>query len=220
MRSMVLLSLRESQKFRGGQSYRSSLRRDDRGASLILALIYITTISLIVVALSSWAMNDLNNTTHFNNATALDYAASSTAQIAVQSMRYAPCLTYTASTPCPTPPSPPSPPNNVTPCWASSSSNVSELTENKYTVGVWCTTQQNLASARTRVVTIYACTTTLTPSSSVAAVSSAGSACALSPLLLVQVAYDDYLPGQVTLTSTCTTSCGAGAKLEKWIWKN
>ena len=185
---------------------RASRRGEDRGASLILALIYITTISLIVVALSSWAMNDLNNTTHFNNATALDYAASSTAQIAVQSMRYTPLMpasTYPA----------------LSPCWTSTSSNVSELLENNYTVGVWCTTQQNLASARTRVVTIYACTTTLTSSSSVSAVNSAGSACALSPLLLVQVAYDDYLPGQITLTQTCTTSCGAGAKLEKWTWK-
>lgn len=177
---------------------------------LILALVYIIAIGLIVGALSDWAMNDLNNTTHFRSASSLDYAASSAAQVAIQSIRYAPEMPATQAP-------------NLSYCWTPTSGYISELTENSYTIGVWCSTVQNLASARTRVVTMYVCPTSLSSSSSSTDVLNGGVACQAKPLLTVQVAYDDYLPGQLTLKVTCdqllpTSTCGEGAKIEKWIW--
>ena len=177
---------------------------------LILALVYIIAIGLIVGALADWAMNDLNNTTHFRSSSSLDYAASSAAQVAIQSIRYAPEMPATQSP-------------SLSYCWTPPSGYISELSENSYTIGVWCSTVQNLASARTRVVTFYVCPTALTSSSSSAAVLAGGVACQNKALLTVQVAYDDYLPGQLTLKSTCdqllpVPHCGSGAKIEKWIW--
>ena len=41
--------------------------RNESGAIIILALVYIVAVSLIVGALADWATNDLNNTTKFND---------------------------------------------------------------------------------------------------------------------------------------------------------
>jgi len=181
-------------------------RTDERGASLILAMVYVISISLVVGALADWAMNDLNNTAHFRSSTALNYAVSSTAQVAIQSMRYNPQMPATASP-------------ALANCWTPTSGYVSELTTvNNDPVAIWCSTVQNLASSSTRVVTMYACQTTLTASSTSADAMSAGVACQTKPLLTVQVTFDDYLPGGLTLTQTCTTTCGLGAKIDKWIW--
>jgi hypothetical protein len=56
-------------------SRRRGTRRSESGSVLILAIVYITAISLIVGALADWAMNDLNSTTHFRSASSLGYAA-------------------------------------------------------------------------------------------------------------------------------------------------
>ena len=61
--------------------------RSETGSSLILALIFIVVVSILVGAVSSMAMNDLNNTTQFNSATTLDYTATSVANLAIQSVR-------------------------------------------------------------------------------------------------------------------------------------
>ena len=69
-----------------GPSHRTS----EAGSSLVLALIYIISTSLIVGALADWAMNDLTNTTHFQTATSIDNAVSGAAEVAIQSIRYYP----------------------------------------------------------------------------------------------------------------------------------
>src|SRR6202043_2792100 len=105
----------------------------------------------------------------------LDYAVSSAVQVAVQSIRYTPLMSQTASP-------------AIGECWVPASGSVSQLTVNNLNVTVWCTTSQNLASAATRVVTFYACT---------GAAASTGVACA-SPkadLLTAVVTFDDYPPG-------------------------
>ena len=175
--------------------------RGESGSVLILALAYIVSISLIVGALADFAMNDLNNTTHFRSASSLNYAVSSTAQVAIQSIRYTPQMPATQSPALGT-------------CWNPSSGALSELSMNSYTVAVWCSTVQNLASARTRVVTIYACPEAAGFNDLVGG----GISCQANPYLLAQVAYDDYLPGGLTMKTTCTVTCGEAAKIEKWIW--
>jgi hypothetical protein len=145
--------------------HRNSGGGNESGAVIILAMVYIVSISLVVGALADWAINDLNNTTKFQSASSLDYAVSSAVQVAIQSIRYTPLMSQTSSP-------------QLGECWVPASGYVSQLTVNGDTVAVWCTTVQNLASAATRVVTFYACASTLTSSSTSGAVSAAGATCA------------------------------------------
>ena len=187
-----------------------SFKDDDSGSVLILAMAFLVAISLIVGAMADWAMNDLNNTTKFNSASSLNYAATSTTQVAIQSIRYTPLMPQTQS---PT----------FNSCWTPQSGYVSQLSNfDGFTVAVWCSTVQTLSSARTRVVTLIACTSTLNSNntvSSLSTVQAAESACQTSPLLTARVAFDDYpSAGGTPLTQTCTTWCGQGATTELWAW--
>jgi hypothetical protein len=187
-----------------------SVDENESGSVLILALVFLVAISLIVGALTSWAMNDLSNTTEFNSASSLNYAATSAAQVAIQSIRYTPLMPQTQA---PT----------IASCWAPPSGYVSQLSNyDGFTVAVWCSTVQTLSSARTRVVTLIACTSDLNPLSTISSMSTvqaAASACQASPLLTARVAFDDYpSAGGAPLTQTCTTWCGQGATTELWAW--
>ncbi|HVA53845.1 MAG TPA: hypothetical protein VNF05_10080 [Acidimicrobiales bacterium] len=180
--------------------FRGRREHTEVGAVIILALVYIVSISLVVGALADWAMNDLNNTVKFKSVSSLDYAVTSAVQVAVQSIRYTPLMSQTASP-------------AVGECWTPASGSVSQLTVNNDTVAVWCTTVQNLASAATRVVTFYACT---------GAAAASGVACA-SPnadLLTAVVTFDDYPPGGgAPLSTTCSAGqCGQGATTDQWTW--
>ena len=193
--------------------------RDERGATLILALIFIVSIGLIVGALSDWAMNDLNNSVKFKSASSLDYATTGVVELGIQNIRYTPLYSDAQGTS-------PTCDNTVTNapcqgyCWKPSSGFVSMLSNlNGFNVAVWCSTVEQLNSPITRTVTFIACKTTLTSGSSSAAVQAAAGSCALSPLLEAQVQYDDYPPGgSAPLTATCTTTCGQSAATSLWKW--
>jgi hypothetical protein len=188
---------------------RDHRERDESGAVLILALVYIFAISLVVSALAGWAMNDLNNTTAFKKASALHYALTSAVNVGIESIRYTPNPSTTPAQGVATAP--------LT-CWAPTSpSTLSDLTVNGYDVAVWCSTVEELsestAPGATRMVTVYAClnVTGIT-----------GSACAAKPLLTAVVAIDDY-PGGYNgqLYQQCNVinvQCGDGTTLMSWIW--
>jgi len=183
------------------------------GAVLILALVYIVSISLIVAALATWAMNDLNNTTKFNAASRLHYAVTSTTDVAIQSIRYNPIPSNASVSLTSTYVSP------LGECWVPSSGYVSQLPTpvDGDPVAVWCVTVENLASANTRVVTFYAC---LSASSTQPQVSAAAAACKASPYLTAVVAMDDY-PQNATLQVQCNQGpggCGQGTTLVSWTW--
>jgi hypothetical protein len=75
---------------------------------------------------------------------------------------------------------------------------------------VWCTTVLSLDSANTRVVTIYACLSTLT---------SAQCQAANADIVTVQVTFDDYpAVGSPALSSICTATCGESATTDYWNW--
>ena len=118
---------------------------DERGAILLLALIYIVAVSVFVGALAYWATNDLNNTSEFFSASQIQYAASSATDVAVQAIRYFP--------------QPSNPTANV---YAS----VPTLT-------TWCSTieilSQSTGNSGTRVVTVNTCLASQTASQCVAA---------------------------------------------------
>ncbi|MFI5036642.1 MAG: hypothetical protein ACHQFZ_10615 [Acidimicrobiales bacterium] len=178
----------------------------ESGAILILALAFIIVVSVTVAALSTWALNSLNNTTKFNSARALDYAAGGATQIAIQSMRYTPLVGTVQSPGYTLNASPPSY------CWGNGPKSTAPAI-NGITISVFCTTIENLASSSTRVVTFYACR------SSGAAAAAAAAACVTTPVLQSQVSYNDYPPGGgVTLKNTCTQTCGEGANLLQWDW--
>lgn len=183
-------------------------RSEERGASLILALVFIVAISLIVIPLADWASSSLINTNNFQKVSTLDYALSSATNTAIEAIRHTP--------------QPQTPSLNaqgygvesVGDCWVPSSGNVSSLTINGYTINVWCQTTVNLSQSATRVVTLYACTSTQGGGSE--------SSCQAAPQLEAQASFDDYpLSGGVTLINQCnieTGSCGFSQTLNQWIW--
>jgi hypothetical protein len=168
------------------------------------------SVSLIVGALADWAMNDLNNTAHFQNASSLDNAVSGATEIAIQSMRYYPQYPATQS---PT----------VANCWTPPSGTyASDTTINSDLVAVWCTTVENLKSPNTRVVTFYACAETASNLSSLGSAATAMGGCQSTPTLKAVVTFDDYPSGGGgLLTQTCSGGpgiCGFAATTNQWTW--
>jgi hypothetical protein len=184
------------------------LDRSERGASLILALVFIVVVAVIVGAISSMAINDLGNTTHFNSAAALDYSASSVANLAIQGVRYAPQAVDGSA--------------GTGPCWTTPTSlYVSEQSFNGQLVAIWCTSVHHAGSSQSRDVTMIACASTLPPNASQASSNGAEATCASNPLLTLVEAYDDYSPAG---TDTCVgakasiSTCGFGASTLVWNW--
>lgn len=205
------------QRARGNHSSRGrhGCAGDEAGAALMLALAYIVAISLIVGALADWAMNDLNNTTHFNSTSQLHIAVSSITDLAIQNIRFTPDPSNLTSSQinsgsCWTPPSPGSP------------NNVSQYLIDTYTVAVWCNTSPDFASEKTRTVTLYACLSSLTSGSSNPTITAAMLSCQTSPLLKVVVVFDDYpeqgAPGQTIQCNLGLMQCGEKMTLQSWIW--
>jgi hypothetical protein len=162
------------------------------------------SVSLIVGALADWAMNDLSNTTHFQNATSIDNAVSGATEVAIQSMRYYPqSATLLGYANCFTPPS---------------GTLSSTVPINNDLIGVWCSTVEKLKSPDTRVVTFNACPVT---AASVAN-GTAMTACLAAPTLTAQVTFDDYPSGGGgLLNQTCSGgpgSCGFAATTNQWTW--
>lgn len=194
---------------RGGGSRRHP--RSERGSSLILALVYIVSVSLIVGALADWAMNDLNNTTHFQTAASVDNAVSGATEVAIQSVRYYP-QSGTGTGNCWTPPG--------------GTNNASDVPINGDLVAVWCSTSLNLQSPNTRIVTFTACPVTTAEVVSVSATTSTMGSCLSGllpgPSLIAKVTFDDYPSGGGgLLSSVCTGGpgyCGFAATTTQWTW--
>jgi hypothetical protein len=177
-------------------------RNDESGAILILALVYIIVVSVIVLAMSSWATNDLKNTTAFANVNSANYSATSATDVAIQSIRYNPIPSSTPTGGAATP---------FSECWVPTSGSISQMTVDNVNIEEWCSTTENLASPQTRVVTLEACIGT-----------GASSVCG-NPWLVAVVAYNDYpLAGALALTTQCNlmpqNTCGEGITIKSWTW--
>jgi hypothetical protein len=170
--------------------------RSERGASLIIALVFIVVVAVVVGAISSLALNDLNNTGNFNSATGTTYAATNVANLAIQSVRYNPQTVN----------------GTPGPCWGTG---ISEQAFDDFkanvTVAIWCDSVAHNGSSQSRVVTMYACPLPLGANEA---------NCQNSPLLTLVEAYDDY---SASGTDTCPTNpsastCGFGASTLVWTW--
>jgi hypothetical protein len=179
---------------------RAAGRRDrDAGSVLILAFIYLTAVSVTVVALASWSQVNLRTSHDFSTVRTLQDAARSTTELAMQNIRYTPMLSTSQTLNA-------SPPRA---CWGSgAASGMSNV--NGYSIDVWCTTVWNPESAATRVVTFSTCLSTVSATQ-----------CAASPYLQAVVTYDDYPPGGAeAVEGPCTdwNWCGQGMTVDSWIW--
>jgi hypothetical protein len=172
------------------------------------------SVSLIVGALADWAMNDLSNTTHFQNASSLDNAVSGATEIAIQSIRYYPqSATLNSIANCWTPPT------------GTYASDVTFTADNNDLVAVWCSTTEDLQSPNTRVVTFYACPETAGATGTVGSLALATNAmggCQSTPTLKAVVTFDDYPSGGGGLLAvTCGGGpgvCGFAATTNQWTW--
>lgn len=204
----------ESTEGESGVGVKNRAKRNESGAILILALVYIVAIGLIVGTLADWASSDLDNTGNFQKASNLHYALSSATDSAIESIRYAPypyqptASEYQNGTPTP-----------LSECW-NAAGGISQLTLDGYTVDTWCTTTINLTSSTaTRTVTLFSCVS-----------STSSASCQASPQLTAQVSFDDYdntpslvnqcnieYPGNSGISGP-SSACGYSQKLDYWTW--
>jgi hypothetical protein len=175
--------------------------KDESGASLILALIFLTVVSLVTVAVVNLAGNDLGNTSNFTGAHAVETAANNANATALQYVRY----NFILQTENAFPPAP---------CWPTQSGQATVLAQGQ-SVAAWCSTRLTLGAKVTRVVTISTCL------SSVSA-----QACVLAPRLQSIVAISDYLPKSGTdgcvaylnPVSISITGCGSNLTVKSWVF--
>jgi hypothetical protein len=113
--------------------------RNDTGATLVLALIFMAVTSLIVFALLSWSGNNIANVAAFQDGRAVNYAVNSAMETAVQDVRYSP-------TACP--------------------STGLVVPSNNVTVNVYCSPNPETegGTAASRVITFKACTSDVSAS--------------------------------------------------------
>jgi hypothetical protein len=178
-RRRIFVAEREFMSSQGTFACRTRHGRDESGAVLILALIFLLVIGLIVGGLASWTSNSLKNSVNFQEARSVQYALSSATQVAISNIRYTPLLNSNQTLNA-------SPPSY---CWGTSAP--SELTiesgqgSQSNQVALWCSTAWVPSSVATRTVTISACLTSVVPDTNPAQ-------CAASPGLQTVVVFDDY----------------------------
>lgn len=187
--------------------------RDESGAVLILALVFLVAVSVIVGALTEWTTNDLKNSANFAATETVNASASNAVNLAVQNIRYHPLLytsvnnTTTALTLNASPPSY---------CWGSGPSQyIDPSSVAPQNMNVYCTTVWNPTSANTRQVTVTAC-----PTVWAASWTAGQSSCPQAPLLQAIVTFDDY-PSGVSAPSNvqCVVYCGSAMTINDWNWK-
>jgi hypothetical protein len=183
--------------------------RNENGAVLVLALVFLIVVGGVISALATWGMNDLNNTGQFTSARTLQYGVSSATEVAVQSIRYTPLwTTQTAQNASPSQP---------TFCWGSGP--MSDVTINGEDVAVWCSTVWTPLSANTRTVTFSACPVTASEEGAQTDPQIAAS-CASNPTLQANVTFGDYPANLISppTTGECAVYCGTTMTVNSWLW--
>jgi hypothetical protein len=142
----------------------SESTRDEEGAVLLLALLFVLVISLTLIALANLAGNDLLNTSHLKSLRSLEYAADGGVESAVQGVRYNPTIGMSGL---------------CTPGVAPGRSITMGPVGNAATIQVFCSGALN---AKGRVINFAACPLG----------SSDYGTCASKAVLLSQVTFDDY----------------------------
>jgi hypothetical protein len=190
--------------------------RSDSGAVMILALVYFISMSLIIAALARESTNDLSNTSKFTYAFALQNAAGSATEVAINFDRYASQplitpvpITGTSNNPAISCLGPSATPSSLT----FDNGPTSDPTQFVNTISVWCSTVWDPSSSDTRVVTFCAYPSGIS--------GSAGSAstCVAGAILKAVVTFDDY-PSSLaaSIDAQCNVWCGTGESVSTWDW--
>jgi len=174
--------------------------RDEEGAVLVLALVFLVSVSLLVAGLLTFVGTSLTATGSFTSERSLESAATNAVNFAIQETRG----TFASDMVNASPP---------VPCYGAAQA---PQTYGNSTIAVWCSMVWQPFSSNTRIVTYSACST------SNAATASAGS-CAAGPLLQAVVTFDDYSVGIIIPSSTpvpCneTNLCGQTMTESSWQW--
>jgi hypothetical protein len=214
VRRLATTSARVLDRFKGRLTRAESRTSDESGAVLVLALIFLVSVSLIVTALLTFVGSGLSATASFNNQRNLEYAATSTVNLAIQQTK----TTFNSNLLEASPPAQ---------CWGPSgqSQPPSQLTINGYTIYVWCSMTWQPLSGSTRTVTYSACpapagsganTTSLPKNTNLAAT------CASSPLLQAIETFDDYAADSPVTNKpvpcSAVNTCGQTQNQDSWIW--
>ncbi len=183
----------------GGVSRRA--RHSDVGSSLVLAIVFLTVVSIVMIALVDWVGNDLRNTANFTAAQSFQSTANSASQVALQNVRY----NFMSQTLNASPPAP---------CWTTSPT-PSLLLLNGQSVDSWCTTSWTTGTEQGRVVTISTCLSSVTAAN-----------CAKSPLLQTIATFGDF--DKNTGSATCNSqtapipfgqgTCGTTMTINTWAF--
>ena len=176
---------------------RKSAVRDEAGAVLILALVFLVAVSGLVLALAGSTSNDLLNTVNFSKSRTVDTATTNAVQVAIQSIRYTPILE-----------------SGGIPHHAQRQPTYLLLGFERSVdfsgIDVWCSSAWTPASANSRVVTLSACPTEVTTDAAT---------CAAHPLLQEVVTFDDYPAGvSAPNTGQCAVYCGTGVTVNSLTW--
>jgi IPT/TIG domain len=188
--------------------------QDESGAVIILALVFLVAVSLIVIGLLTFVGTSLKVTSGFANERAVESAATSAVNLAIQNTRY-PTATAQQLSSGGAPQlqllnvSPPQP------CWydASTPPNWQQPPAfNGQQINVWCSMVWQPFSANTRTITYSACPSTLTSTQ-----------CAAQPTLQAIVTFDDYPPGLGVpnanpVACELTGFCGQSLTQNSWLW--
>lgn len=173
--------------------------RDEAGASLILALIFIVVTSVIMLSLTSLATNGLNSVAQFRTPQLERSALDSAMSTAIYQQRYVVTPSSISLT-------------GTTVLCSSPVVQEPGMSSQSGTFRIWCSTfQDNGSNTQTRTVTFIACPYNYT-----------GAICP-SPLLVAKVNFDDYpYTGSPLLPTSgpgsyCTTYCGTAETIVSWV---
>jgi hypothetical protein len=173
--------------------------RDEAGAVIILALVFLVSVSLIVVGLLSYVGTSLTATTSFASERAVETAATNAVNLAISQSRY----TFSTQMLNASPPSA---------CWTTGTGQPPAFGGKQF--DVWCSMTWQPFSSATRTITYSACLTSQTTDPAT---------CAATPLLQDIVTFDDYAPGigvpnANPVQCNFTNYCGQSMTQNSWQW--
>lgn len=175
----------------------------DRGATLLLAVLFLFVVSLVIVGIVRWAGSDISNSSHFVLAQSVESEANSGTLVAIQFVRFNFLDTsLDGATPAP--------------CWnAPGTPSVTDANDptGSHAVDSWCMTRwypDHFASTTgdsLRVVTISTCPATVSATN-----------CASQPLLQAIVSLDDGSGACYPIDNALSTpnTCGQGLTISHW----
>jgi hypothetical protein len=178
-----------------GEVYESRVRvilsreKDEDGATLILALVFLVTVGMIASALLGWLENGLLNTSNFKTARSAVYAAGGATDVAIWNSRYS----FTSGT---------------TACAGTSPS----INLNGVYIEDWCSTT---STASSRIVTISACKLTQTQAGT--GLSTACANPILQAKVTYNDYNDSNV--DACISATVEGSCGTAMTLDSWVVK-